>query len=100
MKIPKKFKIGRKVYKVLEPRRIVGPPGCYGECTPTVQQLAVAIAHPRTNNVRTDKARFQTFWHETTHAMLHDMGSRKYKDEVFVDALAKRIANVLNTVVF
>lgn len=99
MRIPKKFKLGRKVYKVEQPVKLLEP-GAFGRAWVTEQVIHVAMEHPRSKRQRSDKERFQTFWHETTHAILHDMGSRKYKDEVFVDELAKRIVSVLHTGVF
>jgi hypothetical protein len=36
-----------------------------------------------------------TFWHEVMHAILHDMGSPKWRDEKFVDAIGRRLAGVV-----
>jgi hypothetical protein len=38
-----------------------------------------------------------TFWHELTHAILNDMGSSLDRDEEFVTAFSKRLAQAVNT---
>lgn len=39
----------------------------------------------------------ETFWHEVTHAILHDMEHPLWKDEKFVTAFSKRLNQVINT---
>jgi len=41
-----------------------------------------------------------TFWHELTHAILHDMDSPLYRDERFVSAFATRLNRAINTAKF
>lgn len=61
-----------------------------GDCYPAVQQLHVYTA--TRYGTRTLPQQTQTFWHELLHAALHDMGHPLYDNELFVDALAKRLA--------
>ena len=49
---------------------------------------------------RADSARVRTFWHEVVHGILYDMGSSKFKDEVFVDGIATRITQVISSARF
>ena len=99
MKIPKKFKIGRRVFTIHQPKKLLDPPA-FGRAMLISKEIHVAQEYPRSKHLRSDKDRFDTLWHEVVHAILHDMGGTKYKDEVFVDKLAKRIAGVINTVEF
>lgn len=99
MKIPTRFKIGRRVFTVHQPRKLLDPPA-FGRAMLISKEIHVAQEYPRSKFPRKDKDRFHTFWHEVMHAILHDMGSTSYKDEVFVDQLAKRIAGVIHTVEF
>jgi predicted SprT family Zn-dependent metalloprotease len=39
----------------------------------------------------------ETFWHELTHAILNDMGSSLDRDEEFVIAFSKRLAQAVST---
>lgn len=43
----------------------------------------------------------ENFWHEVTHAILHDMGRDNLnRDEKFVHEFAKRLAEVINSARF
>jgi predicted SprT family Zn-dependent metalloprotease len=43
----------------------------------------------------------ETFWHEVTHAILHDMGRDTLnKDEKFVTEFAHRLTKAINTARF
>jgi len=41
-----------------------------------------------------------TFWHEVTHAILHDMGSKLYNNEKFVNGFSDRLNKVVLTAKF
>ena len=42
----------------------------------------------------------QTFFHELTHAILHDMGHKLYKDELFVEAFSSRLSAAIKSAKF
>ena len=55
----------------------------------TIQVTTYSNGRPRSV-----KAMQHTVWHEAVHGMLYEMGSTKYRDEIFVDTLAKMIQQV------
>jgi hypothetical protein len=89
-----KLRIGKTVYTVSFPD--VVEPSCItgGRVNYTEKTIQVAARFGKPLRKLSDKRRDHILWHEITHAILKDMGSRKEKDEVFVDALAKRIWQV------
>lgn len=88
-----KLKIGKTTYNVSWPDTLE-PPLTRGRIDYTAKTIKVAKRAGQPRRVRAAKGREHTFWHEVVHGILYDMGSRKYRDEVFVDELAKRIAQV------
>lgn len=88
-----KLKIGKRAYTLsfpdtLEPALVRGRVHYINRTI----QVAERVGVPRRK--RSELGMQHTLWHEITHAILHDMGSAKYKDEHFVDELAKRIRQV------
>ena len=95
-----KLKIGSTRYTVTHPD-VIEPSGItHGRVNYTDKtiQLAQRAGHPlrKLSNKKRDTA----FWHEATHAILKDMGSRKESDEVFVTALAKRVQQVAEQITY
>ncbi len=88
-----KLKIGKRVYTVTYPETLE-PPLTRGRINYTKGTIEIAKRAGAPRRTRSLSGMQHTFWHEVVHGMLHDMGSRKYKDEVFVDELAKRIVQV------
>lgn len=88
-----KLKIGKTTYNVSWPDTLE-PPLTRGRIDYTGKTIKVALRAGQPRRVRTATGKAHTFWHEVVHGMLYDMGSRKYRDEVFVDELAKRIVQV------
>lgn len=88
-----KLKIGKTTYNVSWPDTLE-PPLTRGRIDYTGKTIKVALRAGQPRRVRTVKGSRHTFWHEVVHGILYDMGSRKYRDEVFVDELAKRIVQV------
>jgi hypothetical protein len=41
-----------------------------------------------------------SFWHELTHAILHEMGSGLYRDEKFVTKFANLLTRAINSAKF
>lgn len=100
MKIPTKVKVGEDWYTVtrvpqLSGGRNRGYRGCviYG----TKEML---IASQGASCTFTPKQKFNTFWHELTHAILKDMSSDLYNDEKFVSMFSDRLTNAITTAKF
>ena len=55
----------------------------------TIQVTTHSNGRPRSLEAQT-----HTLWHEAVHGMLYEMGSTKYRDEIFVDGLAKMIQQI------
>ena len=88
------IKVGKTRYKVLLVDRIdTKSPHTVGRITYGTKEILIA-KRGYTGRPRSDTKRKATLWHECVHAILEDMGSPKERDEVFVDALAKRIQQV------
>jgi len=108
MKIPSKVKVGRQWYTVQEPEALKGK---FGDCNYTERVIRVAknrlvidpIGCGISNHYHTPytvSERDNTFWHELVHAILHDMDSRRARDEIFVSRFANRLTEAINTAVF
>lgn len=95
MMIPNSFKLGRVTYRVEQPYTLYL--GRLGEVHYTPAIIRVAFAVGQTPKGRTPRQRAETFWHETTHAILHDMGNLLYKDEKFVTEFSRRLNQVVHT---
>lgn len=88
-----KLKIGKTTYNVSWPDTLE-PPLTRGRIDYTAKTIQVAQRAGQPRRRRKLGGMEHTFWHEVVHGILYDMGSRKYRDEVFVDELAKRILQV------
>lgn len=86
MVIPNKFKLGRKTYTVKSVRRV--SPAHTGRVYPEAGLIKIGDDSP-------DKP--LTFWHEVTHAILHDMGDARWADEVFVTKFSRRLSQIVRT---
>lgn len=95
MEIPKSFKLGRVTYRVEQPYTLYM--GRLGEVHYTPAIIRVAWFLAQTPQKRTPRQRAETFWHEVTHAVLHDMGDPLYKNEKFVLEFSKRLNQVVHT---
>ena len=91
MKIPDSFKMGSGKW-VVHPAYM--PVGTYGRIYPAYRVIHVS------NYNRTPKKQAETFWHETTHAILYDMGDPRWNDEKFVTAFSKRLVQVIRSAEF
>lgn len=99
MKYPKKFKVGKKKYQVDIWPTIVTPPA-NGRIFFDTGVILLASSSAYTGRPLSEGERNTAFWHETVHAILHDMGSRKNSDEAFVEGMARRLAQVVATAEF
>lgn len=90
MKLPKKIKVGNTEYTVnkvkhLDHRGAVG--GTWYK-----QKVIEVATHSNISNQRFKQEDiYDTFWHELTHAILKDMGSKLEGNEKFVTNFSERL---------
>lgn len=87
------LRIGKTTYDVTWPYAL-SPTYVRGRINFTRATIEIAQRTGTPLRKRSNKGLQHTFWHEVVHGILQDMGSRKYRDEYFVDELAKRIGQV------
>lgn len=95
MKIPKQVTVGDSVYVIQEPDRVAS---CHGKIH--YDRRVIKIGKGNTYGAYTDDERSNTFWHELTHAILHDMGSGLAYDEEFVADFSDRLHKAIKTAKF
>jgi hypothetical protein len=99
MIIPRTFRVGTRLYKVQRPARM-RTPHSRGATHFTAQIVDIAQESNVDGKKLSAAEVTHTFWHEALHVMLGDMGNRLTYDEAFVDALAKRLTQVIYTARF
>ena len=82
MQIPSSFKLGKRKYNVSTVRIAKG---VRGRVYPSMALIELRGDDP------------YVFWHEVTHAILHDMGDTRWKDEKFVTEFSRRVNQVIKT---
>lgn len=92
MQIPITFKVGKQKYTV---RTTDARGWITGQLHPSLGTITVATTY----RMRPRKPRevALTFWHEVTHAILHDMGHPQWDDEQFVNDFSTRLNQVIHT---
>lgn len=93
--LPTAVKVGESWYRIDRPEVIAG---CRGTCEYGTK--IISIAARSAGYAYTSLEQFNTFWHELTHAILHDMGSPLEADEKFVSAFADRLTKAITTAKF
>lgn len=94
MIIPKQLVVGSTTYKVKQPDTLKGYKAGYTSYR--TQTISVAKNTKFFGRFSpTDRA--ETFWHELTHAILHDMNQHLAYDEVFVTGFSERLAKAIRT---
>ena len=94
MKIPTKIKIGKKNYDVYKVKHM-DKKGIMGAVNYNAGCIFLAT-HSNVRGVRFKKEEIaDTFWHEMTHAILKDMGSKLESNEKFVTAFSQRLTNAI-----
>jgi hypothetical protein len=87
MKYPRSFTLGTRHYMVLQ--------------TPNLPHFGTYNPATRIITMRKQQAnKSNTFWHEVTHAILHDMGDPLWKDESFVTRFSDRLDKLIKTAKF
>jgi hypothetical protein len=88
MKIPKKFKLGSRTWKVI----IVGKRKWYGSCSVTKCTIKLSSLN------KTNEEAWHTFCHELMHAISGTIGfERLNKDEDKIDAMGNMLAQALES---
>lgn len=92
MIIPTQVTVGRQRYKVLQPETVMhGRYARRGDIHYLSTTIRVAWVDKGSGRPFTTRQRSETFWHEMTHAILHDMGSHLANSEKFVVAFSTRL---------
>ena len=102
MKIPKQVVVGKTKVRVNKVHSLmVGKDACRGGYDWDNQEIIIASNNPSGMHKYSASDKSNTFWHELTHAILHDMGKDKLnKDEAFVTAFANRLDQAIKTAKF
>lgn len=94
MKIPTSIKVGKNKYSVHK-IKYMHKTGIMGSTSYDGKAIVVAT-HSNVRNVRFKREEiYDTFWHELTHAILKDMGSKLEADEKFVSAFSERLTKAI-----
>lgn len=96
MLIPKSLQIGKRRYKIRH-EKFAPRVGTAGEIAYDHHEIVIAThSNVSGNSYKTDDVS-DTFWHELTHAILHDMEDPLYRDEAFVTEFSKRLNQAVVT---
>ncbi len=94
MIIPCTFKISGRTYTVAQMVQ-TSKHHPLGRLNPAIKFITIYV--DQDFRKRRDKHIAETFWHEVTHAILHDMQHPLWRDEKFVTAFSKRLNEVVHT---
>ena len=102
MKIPKQVVVGKTKVRVNKVHSLmVGKDPCRGGYNWDTKEIHIASNTPSGTHKYSASEKSNTFWHELTHAILHDMGKDKLnKDEKFVSDFADRLDQAIKTARF
>ena len=99
MKIPTRVKIGKTWIKIDTLKHLLVPDAMGAHCS-SLKYIQIAT-HSTRRGIRYRKEEIaNTFWHELTHAILHDMKHKLETDEKFVTAFADRLTQAVNSARF
>ena len=100
MMIPSSIKIGKTRYPVEQPITLKNAV-CAGNVT-YGQSIRVAYRTLVSGRLqsRTEHQRYETFWHEVTHAILNDMGHKLESNEKFVTDFSRRLKDAIRSAKF
>ena len=102
MKIPNEVKIGKTKISIKKEHSLkVGRDACRGCYDYSQQRIVIASNTPSGTHKYSASDKANTFWHELTHAILHDMGENSLNhNEKFVSAFADRLDQAIKTARF
>ena len=95
MILPYRFKLENTAYGVT-PTKQLG--AATGWLYPAIGRIHIAVTND--GKKRTPQQIQTTFWHEATHAILHDMESPLWRSEKFVTEFSTRLVKLINTAEF
>lgn len=95
-KIPSATTIGKTRYKI-SVQNSLSPP-VYGRVYVEMGLIQIALAYRKIK--RSEVAISETFWHEITHAILHDMEHPLWRNEMFVKGFSKRLNQAIRSASF
>jgi hypothetical protein len=98
MKIPTEVIVGNKTYQVQFTYKIHNP-SSLGRTHYDLKLINLA-KFDSFGTPLADEEIDDAFWHELTHAILHDMGHDLCDNERFVTAFANRLTNAVNSAKF
>ena len=100
MKIPKQVTVGKKKIEVLQYKTVtIGKQACRGSYHTLEKKIRLAKKDLQ-GNTFTKNERSETFWHELTHAILHDMNHKLTFNEKFVIGFSQRLDQAIRSAKF
>lgn len=102
MKIPSSVKVGKTKIQIHKPYAVkVGRHACRGCYDWEKHEINIASNTPSGTHKYSASEKSNTFWHELTHAILHDMGEDDLNlNEAFVSDFADRLDQAIKTAKF
>lgn len=95
MTLPTKITVGNTTYAI----RRGSKTGCLGHVDYDEKIISVAMRDNFGNKLEPEEVN-DTFWHELTHAVLHDMRHPLRDDEKFVTKFANRLSCAIDSAKF
>lgn len=103
MKIPKSVKVGKRKIAIEQPKGLViNTSECRGgyDYGDSIIYVSRGSSNPKAWYRFTEKERSETFWHELTHAILHDMEHKLKSNEEFVTDFSIRLNQAIRSAKF
>lgn len=97
MELPKTIQIGATKYHVFQLKK--GSFRFSGDVSYKYGLIRIHMLNGMKQPRKPERIR-NTFWHEVTHAVLHDMDNPLYNDEAFVTAFADRLSSAIDSARF
>jgi hypothetical protein len=93
------MRVGKRMYSVEVVEALIDK-NCMGRVNYQNRNIQIATHHSPGRKIAGADIR-DSFWHETIHAILHDMGRDNLnRDEAFVRGLASRLSHAIDTARF
>jgi len=97
--IPRRMRVGRKMYSVEVVEALIDK-NCMGRVHYNERLIQIASHRSPGRKIAGSEVR-DSFWHETVHAILHDMGRDNLnRDEAFVIGFASRLSQAIDSARF
>lgn len=99
MPIPRRMRVGKRLYSVEVVEALIDK-NCMGRVNYANRRIQIASHHSPGRRIARAEVR-DSFWHETVHAILHDMGRDNLnRDESFVIGFASRLSKAIDSARF